>query len=232
MPANCPSPSGPASQLAVDTASPDTAGPRFRRVWTRRRLFLVLLAWAALSRLGWTLLRDASLDPMRGALVAGDCQIVAVEDDGTLQIVQTAGRLPANAPAPATTRKSPVQRVRLLGVQPAVVARPPSGSSRPGQLELPVGQWLRQRTENQQARLEFDRRRFDRKGCWLAYVFVDDQLLNEELIRAGWGQCDLVTGDATARQRAFRQAESEARRAGRGIWRRNDLELVPASPRS
>lgn len=231
MPANSPSSPLSVSSHPLGAAPQSATPPRFRRLWTRQRVFLVVLALAALSRLAWTLLRDASLDPMGGALVPGSCRIVAVEDDGTLQVVQPAGRLQSAALA-APASMSPVRRVRLLGVHLASAARPTAGPSHPCRIDPGAGKWLRRMVVDREARLEFDRRRFDQQGCWLAYVFVGEQLLNVELIRAGWGQCEPMTGDATARQRALRQAESEARRAGRGVWRRIDLELVPASPRS
>ena len=68
--------------------------------------------------------------------------------------------------------------------------------------------------------LRFDRRRLNEQGSFLAYVHVDGKLLNAELIRAGYAQADIYPGDNQAVHAAFVQAEREARRAERGIWRK------------
>jgi hypothetical protein len=68
-----------------------------------------------------------------------------------------------------------------------------------------------------------------RPGEWLAYVFLDDQLVNTELIRRGlgrfshdWSPMRYVT--------EMRQAESEARDARRGLWDRIKEPAPPPPP--
>ena len=69
-----------------------------------------------------------------------------------------------------------------------------------------------------QVRLRFDRRRKDRFGRWLAYVYVGNQMLNEELVRAGLAKVKVYPGDSTILGRRLELAEELARDARRGIW--------------
>ncbi|MEX0978518.1 MAG: thermonuclease family protein [Pirellulales bacterium] len=68
------------------------------------------------------------------------------------------------------------------------------------------------------ARLSFDRERVDRFGRFLAYVWVGDRLLNEELLRAGLARWEPNFNYSGDMKRRFRQAQDEARRAGLGLW--------------
>ena len=68
------------------------------------------------------------------------------------------------------------------------------------------------------ARLSFDRELFDRFGRHLAYVWVDDRLLNEELLRSGPGSVGAPLPLCRPMKRRFRLAQEEAQAAGRGIW--------------
>jgi micrococcal nuclease len=67
-------------------------------------------------------------------------------------------------------------------------------------------------------RLSFDRERVDRFGRHLAYVWVGDQMLNEELLRAGLARYEPQYHYSEAVKRRFREAQKEARRDGLGIW--------------
>lgn len=67
-------------------------------------------------------------------------------------------------------------------------------------------------------RLQFDRERQDKYGRFLAYVYVDDQFLNEELLLAGLARAETqYRYDATMKKR-FLAAEAKAKAARRGIW--------------
>ncbi len=68
------------------------------------------------------------------------------------------------------------------------------------------------------ARLAFDRERRDRFDRHLAYVWVGDRLLNEELIRAGLGRFEPQYHYSDEMKRRFRQAQSQARKEHLGIW--------------
>jgi micrococcal nuclease len=69
--------------------------------------------------------------------------------------------------------------------------------------------------------LRFDRRRVDQYGRWLAYVYVDDAMLNEELVRRGLASVSVYPGDSASIERQLRKAEDEAKKNGRGIWSRS-----------
>jgi len=66
--------------------------------------------------------------------------------------------------------------------------------------------------------LRFDRERVDKYGRFLAYVWVGDRMLNEELLLAGLATAETGFRYSAAMKDRFRRAEKEARAAGRGIW--------------
>jgi len=67
-------------------------------------------------------------------------------------------------------------------------------------------------------RFEFDRLQRDSKRRLLAYVFTKDaRLINAELIREGLAQVLITPENSKYRERLL-GAESEARKAKRGIW--------------
>ena len=67
-------------------------------------------------------------------------------------------------------------------------------------------------------RLQMDRERKDRFDRFLAYVFVGERMLNEELIRAGLATARTEFNYSQGMKRKFRRAEDEAKDARRGIW--------------
>lgn len=70
-------------------------------------------------------------------------------------------------------------------------------------------------------RLQFDRERLDRYDRFLAYVWVGQRMLNEELIRAGLATAETGFRYSLAMKTRFRRAENDARAARRGIWSRH-----------
>ena len=67
-------------------------------------------------------------------------------------------------------------------------------------------------------RLEFDGQRRDKYGRTLAYVWVGNRMLNEELIRAGLAHAEMQYHYSQAMKSRFRRGEAEARAAHRGLW--------------
>ena len=109
----------------------------------------------------------------------------------------------------------PRERVRLIGADTPETVKP----------NHPVEPWGPQATEFTKAflsggevRLEFDAESRDKYGRILAYVWVGDRMLNEELIRAGLARAEMQYRYSAANKARFRQAESEAQAARRGIW--------------
>ena len=105
--------------------------------------------------------------------------------------------------------------VRLLGVDTPETKRPnwpvePFGAE--------AHEYTRSRVEKRQVRLEFDKERRDKYDRVLAYVYVDDSFLNEDLIRTGMGRAITNHPYSEAMKRRFRAAENAARRERLGIW--------------
>jgi micrococcal nuclease len=69
-----------------------------------------------------------------------------------------------------------------------------------------------------QVRLTFSLERKDRHDRFLAFVWNGDEMLNEELVRAGLAHARLDYRYSGLMKRRFAAAQDEARGAGRGIW--------------
>jgi len=168
-----------------------------RRVpYGRRRALTILLVLAAL-----VLLRLWRQDPSRPPpenLQEGTYRVQRVVDGDTLLLANGA-------------------RVRLQGVDTPETVKP----------NHPVEPFGHEATEftrrfvargNGAVRLQFDRERLDKYGRFLAYVWVGDRMLNEELLRAGLATAELQYRYSSTRKTRFRRAEEEAEAAARGIW--------------
>jgi micrococcal nuclease len=110
---------------------------------------------------------------------------------------------------------APHDTIRLIGVDTPETVKP----------EHPVEPWgpeatafTRQFLAGGSARLTFDRERTDRFGRYLAYVWVDERLLNEELLRNGLGRWEPHFHYRESMKRRFRQAQQAAEREHLGIW--------------
>jgi micrococcal nuclease len=77
---------------------------------------------------------------------------------------------------------------------------------------------MQQRVEGRRVALKFDRERRDRYRRILAFVYVDGQLLNEELVRKGYGRAMLSYPYSRQMKKRLAEAEQDARDAKRGIW--------------
>lgn len=110
------------------------------------------------------------------------------------------------------------ERVRLFGVDTPETEK----EDTPGE---PLGeeayQFTRDFAEGKQIRMEFDRERRDQYHRILAYVYVGDRMLNEELIRAGLTRAETRFAYSPVMQKRFVAVEREAREARRGLWATN-----------
>jgi len=97
----------------------------------------------------------------------------------------------------------PHARVRLIGVNAPETVKP----------DWPVEPWVR---------LEFDDEPLDAYDRYLAYVYVGDRMLNEELARAGLARFEPNFHYSSAMKRRFRQAQDEAKRKHLVIWSGHD----------
>jgi len=95
-------------------------------------------------------------------------------------------------------------KVRLLGILPAG----------------PTRDAVAARVANQPVRLRFDRNRKDPAGRFLAYVYLPDVCLNEDLLQAGAARAAMDFPFDARRKQHFLRLEQEAHRARRGLWSR------------
>jgi micrococcal nuclease len=106
-------------------------------------------------------------------------------------------------------------RVRLIGIDAPELER----SDHPGEPYGPeAAEFARDFLAGKKALLRFDRRKLDQYERVLAYVFVDDVMLNEEIVREGLAYARHYSGDDASMARRIRKAAQEAERAGRCLW--------------
>jgi micrococcal nuclease len=159
---------------------------------TRRAL--ALLAFVLLAAVqAW---RGCRLEPAPRDLPEGVYQVRRVVDGDTLLLRDG-------------------NRVRLMGVDTPETVKP----------DHPVEPWGPEATAFTRdfvaagpVRLAFDRVRLDRFNRYLAYVWVDDKLLNEELLRAGLARWERGYDYSSQMKTRFRRAQREAQEAHRGPW--------------
>jgi len=109
----------------------------------------------------------------------------------------------------------PHATVRLIGVDTPETVKPEHAVEAYGP---EATAFTREFLSGGEARLAFDRERVDRFGRFLAYVWVDDRMLNEELLRAGLARWEAHFSYSQANKDRFRRAQQEAKREHLGIW--------------
>lgn len=168
--------------------------PRRRVSLPGRRGFLVVLILAVGIALRWWL--GESEPPAPESLAEKAYQVQRVVDGDTLLLANHA-------------------RVRLIGVDTPETVKPNHPVEAWGK---EAAEFTRQFVADGLVHLQFDRERSDRHGRFLAYVWVGDRMLNEELIRAGLARAEPQYRYARSMKERFRRAEQEAKAAGLGIW--------------
>ena len=168
--------------------------PRFRPPRRRRNSLLAAVAVLLVLRV-WQ--QHGRVEPPE-ALAEGEHRVERVIDGDTLLLADGA-------------------RVRLIGVDCPESVKPdhpvePFGPE--------ASAFTKSFVAGGKVRLQFDRERIDRYDRFLAYVFVGDAMLNEELVRAGLARVERRFHYSQSIQRQFDRAEEEARLARRGIWSR------------
>jgi micrococcal nuclease len=174
---------------------------RFRSIRLPRRSWpAILLAVLVAALTAWQQWHsDSSPSAPSGELEAGTHRVVRVVDGDTLVILLDGKK----------------EHVRLIGANtPETVKR-----------DWPVEPWGPEASQftkkfvaDGAVRLEFDGPRRDKYDRTLAYVWVGDRMLNEELIRAGLARAEMQYKYSKEMKSRFRRAEAEARTARRGIW--------------
>ena len=176
---------------------------RFRRQGLSNYLWIIVLALIIAGRY-WTGPLDGPRNPLpSNPLEPGEHRVARVVDGDTLLI-------------------APDERLRLIGVNAPETVKP----------DWPVEPWgpeasafTKHFVAGGKVQLQFDEERLDDYGRYLAYVWVGDKMLNEELVRAGLARFEQGFHYSAEMKRRFRRAEDEARRKHLGIWSgRNDGE--------
>jgi micrococcal nuclease len=182
-----------------------------RRIYRRRPphwlTFVVIAIVAIAARYYWS--RGATPDPL--PIAAGEYEVERVVDGDTIIV-----RIPAsdNRSRDGNIEKNRI-RVRLLGVD-APESVKPNHPREPFGLE--ASKFTKDFLAGDRVTLQLGRRRIDDFGRTLAFVFVEKQMLNEELVRAGLARATTYPGDESPQMTRIRKAQNEAKAARRGIW--------------
>mgnify|MGYP002622540439 CR=1 FL=1 len=107
------------------------------------------------------------------------------------------------------------ERVRLIGIDTPESVKP---DTPPEPFGREASAFTKKLAEGQEVRLEFDRHREDQYGRTLAFVYIGELLLNEEIVRQGYSRAETRFHFRSDFQKRFLAAEREARDARRGIW--------------
>ena len=107
------------------------------------------------------------------------------------------------------------ERVRLIGVDTPETKHP----TKPVEPFGPeASSFTKRAVEGKVVQLRFDREKRDRYQRLLAYVYVGDWCLNEELIRAGYSECITRYPFDRSMKARFKLAEDQAKTSRRGLW--------------
>ena len=107
-----------------------------------------------------------------------------------------------------------VEKVRYIGVNTPELHHPRKGEEPGGREAAAVNRDL---VDGKRVALELDVRTRDRYGRLLAYVWIQEKMVNAELVRLGYAQVMTVPPNVRY-QRLFLELQREARAANRGLW--------------
>lgn len=178
---------------------------RFRRRPSVIASVLLALAVVMLARYTYDRILDQSGRAAAGFLREGDCEVVRVIDGDSMVVRQ---RVTHPTHGKRTTCEA---TIRLMGIDCPEFDEP---------MGAEATATLRRLLAEGRVTLRFDRRRLDHDERFLAYVFVEDHMLNAALIRAGLARVDVYPGDSQSVARNLFKAEAEAKAQRRGIWAR------------
>jgi len=106
------------------------------------------------------------------------------------------------------------ERVRYIGIDSPELGK---GDGSEVRLADEAREFNRGLVEEKRVRLEFDEKQRDRYGRLLAYVYLGDLMVNEELVRSGLARARDYPPNLRYRER-FEKAEGEAKERGLGLW--------------
>jgi micrococcal nuclease len=173
--------------------------PRYRRSYANQLVALAIIIALIVARWqGWLPDSPDASSPRRGGLAPGIYQVERTVDGDTLLL-------------------SGGQRVRLQGVNCPEIAHEEKPAER---LSAEATTFTQRfvRDAGGQLRVEVDGEAADHYGRWLAFVWREDRMLNQELVRAGLARAMLRYDYSQEKKNLLRAAQLEAQRAGRGLW--------------
>jgi len=106
--------------------------------------------------------------------------------------------------------------VRYIGIDTPETGRPGADSATAFNLDYVLGKTVR---------LEIGNEAQDRYGRTLAFVFVDDRMVNLELVKAGWAWCYFFEKNMDYSGQ-FVRAIHDAMNSHRGLWRTSSRETA------
>jgi micrococcal nuclease len=120
-----------------------------------------------------------------------------------------------------------IERVRLIGIEAPDLKQQPWGLMAQNRLEKMISVATNQQLVLQPVFLEPDKQEKDSFGRWLAYVWYDGKLLNEQLVKDGYVLSAPRAPNDKYDERIAR-AQEYARIMGYGIW--NPLKPMRLTP--
>jgi micrococcal nuclease len=121
-----------------------------------------------------------------------------------------------------------IERVRLIGIEAPDLKQQPWGEAAKNRLEQMITKAEGQQIVLDGVFLEPDVQEKDNSGRWLAYVWHDGILLNEQLVKEGY----VLAAPRTPNQKydsRLARAQEYARLMGYGIWNPDEpMRLTPA----
>lgn len=121
-----------------------------------------------------------------------------------------------------------IERVRLIGIEAPDLKQQPWGEAAKNRLEQKISGMTGQKIVLQPVFLEPDLQEKDSSGRWLAYVWHNDVLVNEQLVKEGYVLAAARSPNNKYDLRLVR-AQEYARVMGYGIWNpKQPMRLTPA----
>jgi len=127
-----------------------------------------------------------------------------------------------------TQQTALIERVRLIGIEAPDLKQEPWGSAAKNRFEQMISKTANQPLVLQPVSLEPDVQEKDSTGRWLAYVWYDGVLINEQLVKEGY----VLAAPRLPNQKyddRLARAQEYARLMGYGIWNLDQpMRLTPA----
>lgn len=159
-------------------------------------------------------------------LLAG-CQSSGIPNSITVQVQRVVSGQTLDVLNP-TQQPALIERIRLIGIEAPDLKQQPWGTAAKNRFEQMLSGKSADRVVLQPVVLEPDVQEKDTYGRWLAYVWYDGVLLNEQLVKEGYVLAAARSPNKKYDSRIAR-AQEYARIMGYGIWNpKQPMRLTPA----